>query len=105
MTDNQFNQLFDLVTKSVNGIQRVEKDIIVIKEDVAILKTDVAELKTDVAELKTDVAILKTGVIELKDGQKRIEKEMRLNNAAVNQMAGEQIRMDSRIVDLESASV
>ncbi|MGI8638767.1 MAG: hypothetical protein ACR2MG_02285 [Pyrinomonadaceae bacterium] len=91
MTDNQFKQLFDLVTKSVNGIQRVEKDIIVIKEDVA--------------ELKTDVAILKTDVAELKDGQKRIEKEMRLNNAAVNLMAGEQIRMDSRIVDLERISV
>ena len=98
MTDNQFNQLFDLVTKSVNGIQRVEKDIIIIKEDVAELKTDVAELKTDVAELKTDVA-------ELKEGQKRIEKEVRLNTVAINEIASEQFRLKIRVDELEKASV
>ncbi|MBA2494732.1 MAG: hypothetical protein H0V31_08560 [Acidobacteria bacterium] len=98
MTDNQFNQLFDLVTKSVNGIQRVEKDIIVIKTDVAELKTDVAELKTDVAELKTDVS-------ELKEGQKRIEKEVRLNTVAINEIVSEQFRTKIRVDELERASV
>ncbi len=84
MTDNQFNQLFDLVTKSVNGIQRVEKDIIVIKEDVAELKTDVSELK---------------------EGQKRIEKEVRLNTVAINEIVSEQFRTKIRVDELERASV
>ena len=84
MTDNQFNQLFDLVTKTVTGIQE--------------LKQDVSELKQDMSEVKADVA-------ELKEGQKRIEKEMRLNNQSVNQIAGEQVRMNNRITDLERVSV
>ena len=98
MTDNQFNQLFDLVTKSVNGIQRLEKDISVLKEDVSVLKQDMSEVKTDIAELKSDVS-------ELKAGQNRIEKQIRLNNAAVNELAGEQLRINSRVVELEKASV
>jgi len=98
MTDNQFNQLFDLVTKSVNGIQRIEKDVAVLKEDMSEVKADVAELKSGVAELKSDVA-------ELKDGQNRIEKQMRLNNAVVNEIAGEQLRIKSQVNELEQASV
>lgn len=77
MTDNQFNQLFDLVTKSVTGIQRIEKDIIEVKGDIS----------------------------ELKDGQKRIEKQMRLNNRVVNKMAGEQLRINDRVLDLEQSSI
>ncbi len=91
MTDNQFNQLLDLVTTSVNGIQRIEKDVAVLKEDMSEVKKDVSELKGDVAELK--------------DGQNRIEKQIRLNNAAVNELAGEQLRINSRVVELEKASV
>ena len=91
MTDNQFNQLFDLVTKSVTSIQEVQRDV--------------SELKQDVSELKQGQVRLEEAVAELSVGQKRLEKQMRLNNAAVNQMAGEQIRMDSRIVDLERTSV
>ncbi len=84
MTDNQFNQLFDLVTKCVIGIQRLE--------------TDVSVLKTDVSELKSDVS-------ELKQGQNRIEKQIRLNNAAVNELAGERLRINSRVTELEKTSV
>jgi len=84
MTDNQFNQLFDLVTKCVNGVQRLEEGQ--------------KELRNGVGELKNDVT-------ELKDGQNRIEKQIRLNNAAVNQLAGEQLRINSRVVELEKASV
>ncbi len=91
MTDNQFNQLFDLVTKNVNGIQRIEKDVAVLKEDMSEVKVDIAELKNDVSELKA--------------GQNRIEKQVRLNNAAVNEMAGEQLRINSRVIELEKASV
>ncbi|MBA2621557.1 MAG: hypothetical protein H0U87_10195 [Acidobacteria bacterium] len=77
MTDNQFNQLFDLVTKCVNGIQEL-------KQDMSVVKQDVSELKT---------------------GQNRIEKQIRLNNAAVNEMAGEQLRINSRVTELEKATV
>jgi len=56
MTDNQFNQLFDLVTKCVNGVQRLEEGQ--------------KELRNGVGELKNDVT-------ELKDGQNRIEKQIR----------------------------
>ncbi len=90
MTDNQFNQLFDLVTKCVSGVQRLE-------EGQKRLEGDVSELKSDVSELKSDVS-------ELKTGQKRIEKQIRLNNAAVNEMAGEQVRMRSIVNDLEKAA-
>jgi uncharacterized coiled-coil DUF342 family protein len=48
MTDNQFNQLSDLVTKCVNGIQELRAGQEEIKSDVSELKTDVSELKTDV---------------------------------------------------------
>ena len=97
MTDNQFNQLFDLVAKCVNGIQKIEGDVSELKSDVSELKSDVLELKSDVAELKSDVS-------ELKDGQKRIEKQIRLNNDAANDLAGEQIRKRSIVNDLEKAA-
>ncbi len=84
MTDNQFNQLFDLVTKCVNGVQRLE-------EGQKRMEGDVSGLRSDVSELK--------------DGQKRIEKQIRLNNAAVNEIAGEQLRIKSVVNDLEKATV
>lgn len=83
MTDNQFNQLFDSVTKCVNGVQRLE-------EGQQRLENDVSELKSDVSELK--------------DGQKRIEKQIRLNNAAVNEIAGEQVRIRSVVTELEKST-
>ena len=98
MTENQTKEVFNLLTRCVNGIQEI-------REDVSILKQDVSELKTDVAELKTDVSILKTDVAELKEGQKRIEKEVRLNTVAINEIAGEQFRLKIRVDELEKASV
>ncbi len=69
------------------------------------VKQDVAELKADMSEVKQDVAELKQYVAELKEGQKRIEKEIRLNTAAVDKLAGEQVRTKARVDDLEAASV
>ncbi len=91
MTDNQFNQLFDLVTKTVTGIQEVKKDV--------------STLKQDMAEVKQDISIFKTDVAELKEGQKRIEKEVRLNTVAINEIAGEQFGLKIRVDELEKASV
>ena len=112
MTENQFNQLFDLVTKCVNGIQElrtgqeeIKTDVSELKQDVSELKQDVSGLKQDVSELKQDVSELKQDVSGLKEGQNRIEKQIRLNNAVVNDIAGEQLRVNSRILDLEKASV
>ncbi len=84
MTENQTKEVFNLLTKCVNGIQEI-------REDVSILKQDVSELKADVAELK--------------EGQKRIEKEVRLNTVAINEIAGEQFRLKIRVDELEKASV
>ena len=55
MTDIQVNQLFEPVTKTVNGIQRLEKEQ--------------SEIKTDIVEMKGDIS-------ELKQGQARIEKQV-----------------------------
>lgn len=73
MTDNQFNQLFDLVTKSVTGVQ---------------------ELKTDVAELKTDVA-------ELKEGQAKLDKGLQIINRTLTHMHGDWGNVRSRVEILE----
>ena len=91
MTENQTKEVFNLLTKCVSGIQEI-------REDVSVLKQDVSELKADVSELKQDVS-------ELKDGQKRIEKEVRLNTVAINEIAAEQFRLKIRVDELEKASV
>ncbi len=122
MTDNQFREMMDKVTKCVNGIQilrddvtELKTDVAELKTDVAELKTDVAELKTDVAELKTDVAELKTDVAELKQGQIRIEKrmdnfeegqaemkkELQITNRALSILADDSIKTRARVEILE----
>lgn len=98
MTENQTKEMFNLLTKCVSGIQELKEDVSIIKKDVFVLKSDVSVLKSDMSEVKQDIA-------ELKEGQKRIEKEVRLNTAAVNKIAGEQIRLNARVDELEAASV
>jgi len=77
MTENRTKEVFNFLTKCVNGIQEI-------REDVAVLKTDVSELT---------------------DGQKRIEKEVRLNTVAINEIAGEQFQLKIRVDELEKAIV
>lgn len=97
MTDNQFNQLFDLVTKCVGGIQRLEGDVSVLKQDMSEVKTDIVEMKADIAELKNDVN-------DLKEGQNRIEKQLRIKDAAVDSIAGEQIRLKATLTEMEKSA-
>lgn len=104
MTDNQFNQLFDLITKSVTVTQEVQRDVSVLKADVSELKKDVSELKKDVSELKQGQIRIEEDVSELKAGQNRIERQLRLNNVAINEMAGEQFEIKGRISELEKAT-
>jgi septal ring factor EnvC (AmiA/AmiB activator) len=101
MTDNQFNQLFGLVTKCVNGIQKLETDVADLKQGQAELREGQARLETDVAELKTDVAELKGDVAELKSGQARLEKEIQINNKALAILTDESLRTRARVEILE----
>ncbi|MDQ3322698.1 MAG: hypothetical protein M3525_09780 [Acidobacteriota bacterium] len=73
MTDNQFNQLFDLVTKSVNGIQRLEKGQ--------------EEIRADVAELK--------------QGQAKLDKGLQIINRTLANMHGDAANVRSRVEILE----
>lgn len=115
MTENQTKEMFSLLTKSVNGIQRLETrfDKLEIKVDkletrfdkletkVDKIETKVDKIEKDVAILKSDVAILKSDVSDLKAGQIRIENEVRLNTTAINQVVGEQLRLKIRMDQLE----
>ncbi len=98
MTENQEKEMFNLLTRSVSGIQDLNKRFDSLEDKVDSLDKKVDSLDKKVENLQEDVS-------ELKDGQKRIEKELRLNNRAVNTIAGEQVRMDERLLDLEKASV
>ncbi|MGI8638567.1 MAG: hypothetical protein ACR2MG_01225 [Pyrinomonadaceae bacterium] len=84
MTDNQFTQLFDLVTKSVTGVQRLEKDVAELKQGQARLETDVAELKS-----------------ELKQGQMRMEKEMQITNKLLKIQQSDVMTFRARLEILE----
>ncbi len=98
MTENQEKEMFNLLTNSVSGIQDLNVRFDTLEEKVDTLDKKVDILQQDVSELKSDVS-------ELKDGQKRLEKEMRLNSRVVNSVAGEQARLSERVTDLEKASV
>jgi phage shock protein A len=80
MTENQEKEMFNLLRKCANGIQRLEDDM--------------KEVKSDIAELKTDVA-------ELKEGQKRLEKEAQLTNRSISVLAGELNVTKARVEMLE----
>ncbi len=90
MTENQTKEIFNLLTKCVNGIQDLKEDVSVLKGDVSVLKEDVSEMKQDINELK--------------EGQKRIEKEVRLNTAGINELASQQFNLNVRVSELERAS-
>ncbi len=98
MTDNQFNQMFDLLTKCVNGVQKLEAGQAKLEAGQERLETTVAIIKDDVSELKNDVG-------DLKEGQNRIEKQMRLNDATIDSLAGEQMRLKAAVVNLEKPNV
>lgn len=94
MTDNQFNQLFDLVTKSVNGIRRLEKEQSEIKDDIVEMKGDIIEMKGDIVEMKGDR-------VEMKQGQARIEKQTTFTNTSVNILQSDLLNIRTRVELLE----
>ena len=94
MTDNQFQQMMNLMNKSVSSSQETTK---IVKS----LEKKVEKIEKDVAELKEGQERLESNVSELKEGQKRIEKEMRQTIRAFNELAGETMRVKLRVDDLE----
>ncbi len=94
MTENQFREMMDKMTKCVSGVQRLEKGQ-------ARLEKDVSELKQDVSELKQDVSVLKQDVSELKAGQSRLEKETQTIGKVIEILADDSIRTRARVAILE----
>lgn len=101
MTDNQFDQLFGLVNKCVNGIQRLEEGQAKLEVGQAKLEEGQAKLETGQAKLEEGQTELRKDVDELKKGQARIEKELQITNRALNDLAGESVRVKARIEILE----
>ncbi len=94
MTENQFTQMMNMITKSVTSTQRLEKEVAELNAGQARLESEVAEIKFGQERMGFDIS-------ELKDGQNRLEREMRTNNRAVNDLAGENIRIKGRVEVLE----
>jgi phage shock protein A len=80
MTENQEKQIINLLTKAVNGVQRLEEDV--------------KEIKSDVSELKSDVT-------ELKGGQERMEKQMEIIGRSLDSLAGDNVKVKARVQILE----
>jgi hypothetical protein len=87
MTDNQLREFFDKLTECVNGIQ-------ILQDGQVKLETGFAEMKSDIVEIKSDVA-------EMKAGQKRLELGQETTNRSFDVLAGESIRVKSRVEILE----
>ena len=63
MTDNQFEQMMGMITKSVTSTQKLEREM--------------KETRADIAELKLGQTTLEAGQNRLEEGQNRLEREMR----------------------------
>ncbi|MBX7172801.1 MAG: hypothetical protein K1X72_17660 [Pyrinomonadaceae bacterium] len=87
MTENQVKQMINLMNKCVTNTQETQKTV-------ARLEKTVTKLEKDVSELKSDVS-------ELKQGQARMEKSLETNNKALDSLAGDNIRVKSRLELLE----
>ena len=117
ITENQFQQLFNLVTKSVETTQRIEEGQIRLEVTVAHINHDVIKLKEDVGGLKEGQARLEqrqekieADVAEIKEGQARLEtefaevrKELESTNRAFNKLAGNTMRVEARVEMLEES--
>jgi exonuclease VII small subunit len=90
MTENQFEQMMNMMNKSVSTSQATQKIV-------AKLEKSVNRLEKDVAELKVGQARLESNVSELKEGQLRLEKSFETNNKALYMLAGDNIRIKSRL--------
>ncbi len=101
MTDNQTQQVFDLLTKCINGIQGLREGQGRLEQNVSELREGQGRLEQDVSELREGQGRLEQDVSELKVGQKRIEKEVRLNTFAVNEIVSEHFRLKIRVDEIE----
>ncbi len=88
MSDNQFDQLLDLLTQLAGGLDRLEK---VFAEPV---KSGTTEIKSDDTKLESDIS-------ELKQGQTRIEKQMTFTNRSLNILQSDILNIRTRVEILE----
>ena len=126
---NQFNQLFETMTKCVTGIQilqtnsqqtqatleqtritlqqqqsilqNLQSEIALIKQSQDKAEADTAEVKQSQARVEADLERVKDDVNEIKIGQLRFEKLLDINNRALNRVAGDYIKLNSQVELLE----
>ena len=119
---NQFNQLFEMTTKCVNGIQilqaeskqtqatleqtqitlqKLEGEVAEIKQRLDKSEADIAEIKHSQIRAEADLEQVKADVGEIKISQLRFEKLLDINNRALNRVAGDYIKLNSQVELLE----
>ena len=101
MTDNQLREIFDKLTKCVNGIQLLQDGQTKLEAGQTKLEAGQAKLEAGQDELKADVAEIKRDVSELKAGQKRLELGQETINRSLDILAGDSLRVKSRVGILE----
>ena len=94
MTENTQTQILNKLEMVITVTQRNEKWL-------SELSTSVDELKSDVADLKFRVSGLERDVAEVKIGQEKILKEFVALNRGMNTLAGNVLRMEGRVDDIE----
>ena len=94
MTENTQTQILNKLEMVITVTQRNEKWL-------SELSTSVDELKSDVADLKFRVSGLERDVAEIKFGQEKILKEFIALNRGMNTLAGNVLRMEGRVDDIE----
>ncbi|MBK7708235.1 MAG: hypothetical protein IPN69_16730 [Acidobacteria bacterium] len=101
MTENTQTQILNKLEMVITVTQRNEKWLSELSTSVDELKSDVADLKSDVADLKFRVSGLERDVAEVKFGQEKILKEFIALNRGMNTLAGNVLRMEGRVDDIE----
>ncbi|MBK8147089.1 MAG: hypothetical protein IPK58_02445 [Acidobacteria bacterium] len=94
MTENTQTQILNKLEMVITVTQRNEKWL-------NEISTSVDELKSDVADLKFRVSGLERDVAEVKIGQEKILKEFVALNRGMNTLAGNVLRMEGPVDDIE----
>jgi peptidoglycan hydrolase CwlO-like protein len=101
MTDNQFKQLFNIVTKSAEGVQRLERDVSDLKAGQARLEEGQIRLEERQTKLEERQARLEEGQAEIKQDVSEIKKEMKIMNRAISDLAADSTQTRARVGVLE----
>ena len=94
MTENQETQMMTMLTRCVNGIQRLE-------EGQTKLEVGQAKLEEGQAKLEAGQTRLEQRMDNLEAGQTRLEKEIQVTNKALAILADDSVRTRARVGILE----